>query len=116
MTELNRTMLRRYLEGVLRLAECDGAGVAGQLPSATTSSDGGRAVEAGLNVVVLGDGITLPPLTQWQQLFLSAVLGEPIPPIVLLCALEDAGIYPNGVIAAAQAAVPGGTIGESDPT
>jgi hypothetical protein len=44
----------------------------------------------------------LPPLPTEKQLALSVLVGEPVPTSVLLGALEDAGIFPDGALAAAE--------------
>jgi hypothetical protein len=50
--------------------------------------------------VTIRDYTGVGELTPWQNLFLSAIVGEPIPHGVLLSALEDAGVYPNGLLTA----------------
>lgn len=51
-----------------------------------------------------GAALHPPPLSSLRQLALSVLLGEPIPPAVLLGALEDHGVYPDGVLSAADEA------------
>ena len=97
--------LRRLISNVVRVATADHAAVSGIDPKPYRSG-GDHFVEAGVNVVLAIDDMsyTPPELPPLKQLALSVLVGEPIPPVVLLGALEDAGIYPDGVLAAAKAA------------
>lgn len=88
---------RRCLEWILAAATTEG-GVIRPTAEASPITGSVYAVRCG------GAAVHPPPLTQWQQLFLSAILGEPIPPAVLLGALEDSGVYPDGVTTAAHEA------------
>ncbi len=90
MDEDTRAGMRKGIEGVVTAAE---AGVHVRYGMGLLSADpppGGRLV--------------IRPLPAFRQLALSVLVGEPVPPAVLLAAVEDAGIYPTGVLAAAEEA------------
>lgn len=88
MTEDTRAGMRNGIEGVVTAAEagahvrCWGGSLFADPPP--------------------GERLVIRPLPAVRQLALSVLVGEPVPPVVLLAALEDAGIYPNGVLAAAE--------------
>lgn len=91
----DRTRLRRGFEGVMRVAKA-GGGLA-----VSTAHPYHPSVAAYLPAP---ETTPLPELTPLEQLALSVFLGEAVPPRVLLSALEDEGVYPNGVLAAAEEA------------
>lgn len=57
-----------------------------------------------LDVFKRDESVIPPELPPFKQLALSVLVGEPIPPAVLLSALEDAGVFSNGVLAAKEEA------------
>lgn len=99
MTSENRAELMRGIEAVMRAAL------------------GGLAVKFGVRIHNGGEKIGhtirtgsyppdafdyLPDLTPFKTMCLAALVGEPIPPAALVGALEDAGIFPDGVLAAVR--------------
>lgn len=108
MTDKQRAELRVGLERVIRVAEVSGA-VATRILWPDYSGRYGAEVTAGR------EAAEPPPLSPWRQLFLSALVGEPIPSVVLLSALEDSGLYPNGVLEAAAEAEEAGVMDFGTP-
>lgn len=96
ISEQDRKTLRTGIETAVRMAAC------GDRTETWVDVRGGMENRYfRLEVYKPDESVELPPLDATRQLALSVLLGEPVPPAVLLSALEDAGVYPNGVLQAA---------------
>lgn len=96
-TERNMQNLRTGIERLVRVSLVDEEKWVDDL-SFWPQVGGGWKPAVGITTV----HVEPPPLDTVRQLALSVLLGEPVPPIVLLSAMEDAGMFPGGVYAAAQ--------------
>lgn len=79
MSDDKRAALRRYLEGMLRIAACPDltTEVIGSLPSANTWAMVSASCQVRESAARGGEAPDLPPLTAAQQLALSVLLGDP---------------------------------------
>lgn len=97
VTERNKQILRTGIERLVRVSLVDEEKWVDDL-SFWPQVGGGWKVAVGITTV----NAEPPPLDSTRQLALSVLLGEPVPPQVLLSAMEDAGMFPGGVYGEAE--------------
>lgn len=102
MTDETRAELRRLFTAMVRVAECAelSVEVIGTEPSSNPWARVSASCQVRESVARPGSAPELPPLTTAQQLAMSVLLGEPVPLAVLIGALEDAGMFADGVLQA----------------